>query len=52
VAIEVDQSEPQERPGRARAAVAAFGRLDTVILNGGVSQRSLARGNDWRWIAG
>lgn len=40
--VRLDQSEPAGAIEAARAAVAAFGGLDTVILNGGVSQRSLA----------
>jgi len=40
--VPLDQSEPAGATEAARAAVAAFGGLDTVVLNGGVSQRSLA----------
>ena len=40
--VPVDQADPAGAAAAARAAVAAFDGLDTVILNGGVSQRSLA----------
>ncbi|MEO6222771.1 MAG: SDR family oxidoreductase [Vicinamibacterales bacterium] len=41
--VSLDQGQP-ERVGEAvQSAVHAFGGLDTVVLNGGVSQRSLAR---------
>ena len=40
--VPVDQDDPAGAAAAARAALAAFGGLDVVILNGGVSQRSLA----------
>ena len=41
--VALDQSEPEGVADPVRSAVDAFGGLDTIILNGGVSQRSLAR---------
>src|SRR5688572_5898463 len=41
--VALDQSHPEGVTDAVRAAVEAFGGLDTIILNGGVSQRSLAR---------
>lgn len=41
--VALDQSQPEGVTDAVRAAVGAFGGLDTIILNGGVSQRSLAR---------
>jgi short-subunit dehydrogenase len=41
--VTLDQSVPEDVAGAVRSAVDAFGGLDTIILNGGVSQRSLAR---------
>lgn len=38
----LDQDDLAASAASARAALAAFGRLDVVILNAGVSQRSLA----------
>jgi short-subunit dehydrogenase len=41
--VALDQSQPDNVSDAVRSAVEAFGGLDTIILNGGVSQRSLAR---------
>ena len=41
--VALDQSHPEGATDAVRSAVDAFGGLDTIILNGGVSQRSLAR---------
>jgi short-subunit dehydrogenase len=41
--VALDQSHPEDVTDAVRSAVDAFSGLDTVILNGGVSQRSLAR---------
>lgn len=41
--VPLDQSHPDRVMDSVRAAIEAFGGLDTVVLNGGVSQRSLAR---------
>lgn len=41
--VALDQSDPERVTDAVRPAVDAFGGLDTIILNGGVSQRSLAR---------
>jgi dehydrogenase/reductase SDR family member 7B len=41
--VALDQSNPEGVAPSVRSAVDAFGGLDTIILNGGVSQRSLAR---------
>jgi short-subunit dehydrogenase len=41
--VALDQSQPEHVTDAVRSAVEAFGGLDTIILNGGVSQRSLAR---------
>jgi short-subunit dehydrogenase len=41
--VVLDQSRPEAVADAVRSAVDAFGGLDTIILNGGVSQRSLAR---------
>ena len=41
--VPLDQSQPEQVEDSVRAAVGAFGGLDTVVLNGGISQRSLAR---------
>jgi dehydrogenase/reductase SDR family member 7B len=41
--VALDQSRPEEVGPSVRSAVEAFAGLDTIILNGGVSQRSLAR---------
>src|SRR5688572_29719723 len=40
--VALDQSHPEGVTDAVRSAVEAFGGLDTIILNGGVSQRSLA----------
>jgi short-subunit dehydrogenase len=40
--VPLDQAEPEQATRAARDAIAAFGGLDTVVLNGGISQRSLA----------
>ena len=41
--VALDQSQPEDVADAVRSAVEAFGGLDTIILNGGVSQRSFAR---------
>ena len=41
--VPLDQSEPEHVHGAVPPALEAFGGLDTVILCGGVSQRSFAR---------
>lgn len=41
--VALDQSQPENVTEAVRSAVSAFQGLDTVVLNGGVSQRSLAR---------
>ena len=41
--VALDQRRPDDVGPSVRSAVDAFGGLDTIILNGGVSQRSLAR---------
>lgn len=38
----LDQSNLEQSAAAAREALAAFGGLDVIVLNGGVSQRSLA----------
>lgn len=41
--VPLDQSQPDQVGDSVRMAAESFGGLDTVVLNGGVSQRSLAR---------
>lgn len=40
--VTLDQSDLEQSAAAAREALAAFGGLDLIVLNGGVSQRSLA----------
>lgn len=40
--VPLDQADLEQSASAARAAMAAFGGLDVIVLNGGVSQRSLA----------
>ena len=40
--LPLDLASPLELPGRTREALNAFGRVDVIIHNGGVSQRSRA----------
>lgn len=41
--VPLDQSHPDQVTDAVRCAIESFGGLDTIILNGGLSQRSLAR---------
>jgi len=40
--VELDQADLGRSAAAAREALAAFGGLDVIVLNGGISQRSLA----------
>jgi len=44
--VPLDQSSLEQSAAAAREAIAAFGGLDVVILNGGISQRSLGIDTD------
>ena len=44
--LPLDVSRGEELAGRAREALAIFGRIDFLVLNAGISQRSLARDTD------
>lgn len=44
--LALDMSQAEEIPNNARAALAMFGGIDILVLNAGISQRSLARDTD------
>jgi dehydrogenase/reductase SDR family member 7B len=44
--LPLDLSQAQDIPHRARAGLDMFGGIDVLVLNAGISQRSLARNTD------
>jgi dehydrogenase/reductase SDR family member 7B len=44
--LSLDVSRGDELAGKARAALSLFGGIDILVLNAGISQRSLARNTD------